>query len=173
MSNYLYKSHPKMFKSNPVGFILSVLLVFAGIGIIILLIWWLKVKGILLTIDSKKTILRRGIFSKQTNEVYHSDVRNTQVSQSFFQRMFDVGTLQISSAGQGNMEISVGGIPDPEKAKKIINEHRNDIQNGNGNLASNETSTADELQKLVNLKKQGILTESEFQAQKDKLLGDF
>jgi len=170
MDNYLYKSHPSMFKGHPVGFILCIILGFVtwGIGFVILLIWWLKVKGVLITIDNQKTILRKGIFSKQTNEVYHSDVRNTQVSQSFFQRMFGVGTLQVSSAGQSNMEISVSGIPDPEKAKKIINQHRN--TNNNGNSVSSKTSTADELQKLVSLKEQGILTESEFQTQKNKLL---
>ncbi|SHG67574.1 Short C-terminal domain-containing protein [Fodinibius roseus] len=173
MNDYLYKSHPSIFKSHPVGFILCVLLGFLvwGIGFVILFIWWLKVKGILLTIDNRKTILRKGIFSKQTNEVYHSDVRNIQVSQSFFQQIFDVGTLQVSSAGQSNMEISVSGIPDPEKAKKIINNQRNKNQENGNNLNSTNQSTADELQKLADLKEQGIITETEFQQQKKNILG--
>lgn len=171
MSDHLYEQHPRMFKSNPVGFILSILLVAAfGLGAVILLIWWLRVKNTVIIIDAEKTILRKGVLSKQTNEVYHSDVRNIQVFKSFFQRMFDVGSLQVSSAGQGSMEISITGVPKPAEAQSIINDHRDDAQNNGTGSASGKSSTADELQKLANLKDQGILTDSEFQKQKDRLL---
>lgn len=168
--DFFYDSHPSMFKNNPILFVLSIILAPVGVGIIVLLIWWLQVKGTRITIDQKKTLLRKGILSKQINEVYHQDVRNTKVSQSFFQRMFGVGTLSVSSAGQGDMEISVSGIPDPYRAKKIINENRNNKKVEKKSTESPKTSTADELQKLAGLKEKGVLTESEFQAQKKKIL---
>lgn len=169
--DFFYDSHPSMFKNNPILFVLSVLLVPVGIGVIVLFIWWLQVKGTRITIDKKKTLLRKGILSKQINEVYHQDVRNTKVSQSFFQRMFDVGTLSVSSAGQGDMEVSVAGIPDPYRAKKIINDNRNNRKKVKDKSSeSSNISTADELQKLANLKENGVLTKSEFQEQKKKIL---
>jgi len=119
-----FEAHPAMFRNNPIGFILSVLLIPTGIGIFILPYWWLKCLGTTLTITNKKTILRIGILSKNTNEVYHSDIRNVQVSASMFQRMLGVGTIGISSAGTGGIEIAVAGIPNPEKAKEIIFTHR-------------------------------------------------
>ncbi len=122
-----YQSHPLMFRNNPIGFILALILILAyGLGLLILLIWWLKCLGTTLTITNKKTILRKGILSKHTNEVYHSDVRNVQVSQSLFNRMFGVGTIGISSAGQADVEIKVAGIPRPVKVKDIIDKHRRD-----------------------------------------------
>ena len=58
--------------------------------------------------------------SKSTNEVRHKDIRNLQVSQSIFQRLFGVGTLEIASAGHGGVEIKISGIPKPQELADII-----------------------------------------------------
>lgn len=73
---------------------------------------------------NQRVTLRKGILSKNINEVYHSDVRNVKVNQNLFQRMFKVGTIGISTAGQSDVEILVSGIPHPEKVKEIIDNHR-------------------------------------------------
>ena len=93
-------------------------------GLIILLYWWLVCKSTKLTITNKKTTLRIGLISKHTNEVYHSDVRNIKVSQGPLQRMLGVGKIGISSAGQSDFEIEVGGIRNPEEVKALISKHR-------------------------------------------------
>ena len=92
----------------------------------IFLIWWLRCLGTKLTVTTERTILRKGLLSKRTNEVFHSDVRNIQVSQGFLQRLFDVGSIGIASSGQSDIEIQVAGMPSPEKVKEIINKHRRD-----------------------------------------------
>ena len=120
----LYEAHPSMFRNSPVGFILCLLLCFALIGFILILVWWLDCKGTLLTVTTKRTILRKGILSKHTNEVFHTDVRNVQLSQSFLQRLLDAGTVGISSAGQSGLEIDVPGLPDPGKVRDLINARR-------------------------------------------------
>lgn len=122
-----YQSHPSMFRNNPIGFIIAlVLIIVAGLGLLILLVWWLKCLGTTLTVTNKKTILRKGILSKHINEVHHADVRNVQVSQGLFQRMFGVGAIGISSAGHAGVEIEVSGLPSPTKIKDIIDRHRRD-----------------------------------------------
>jgi len=121
----LYQSHPSMFRNNPIGFILSILLIGAfGLGLLILLVWWLKVLGITLIVTDERVTLRKGILSKHTNEVYHTDIRNVQISQGLFQRMLGVGTIGISSAGHAGIEIQVAGLPKPQKIKDIIDQHR-------------------------------------------------
>ena len=123
--NVLYQEHPRMFRNHPVGFVLCVVLILAfGFGALLLLLWWLHVLGTELTITSRNTTLRRGLLSKKTNEVRHVDVRNLQVGQGVFQRMFGVGKLSISSAGQSDVEITVSGIPQPEEAKELIKRYR-------------------------------------------------
>ena len=121
----LYESHPKMFQNRPIEFVLSALLVLAyGVGLIIFLVWWIKVKGTKITLTNERVTLRKGILSKHINEVYHTDVRNVKLSQSFFQRIFKVGAIEVSTSGQSDVEISISGIPNPDKVKEIIDQHR-------------------------------------------------
>ena len=120
----LYDQHPAMFRNHPVGFVLTVILSFVGIGLVILLFWWLQAKGTRLTVTDQRTILRRGILSKHVNEVYHSDIRNVQIFQSFLQRIFSVGSISIASAGSGEAEIVVAGIRDPAKVKEQLDAGR-------------------------------------------------
>ena len=122
----LYHSHPAMFKNRPFSFILCLILSLVGIGLIIFLIWWIKTRGTELTVTNERASLRKGILSKFTNDVYLSDIRNVQIYQSFWQRVFGVGSVAISSAGNEGIEIQVSGLPDPEKIKSIIDTHRRD-----------------------------------------------
>jgi len=121
----IYESHPAMFKNRPIGFIITLLLCpLYGVGLLIFLIWWLKCIGTTLIVTSRETIVKRGILSKHTNEIRHSDVRNIQISQSLFQRLFNVGNIGVSSAGQGGIEILVRGLRRPNDIKDIINSNR-------------------------------------------------
>ena len=120
----LYESHPSMFRNRPVEFAFTALLCLVVVGLIMMFVWWFKSKGTKLTVTNKRTRLRRGILSKSVTEVWHSDVRNVVLEQSFFQRVFGVGMIGISSAGQSGMEISVSGIPDPDRVKQLIDERR-------------------------------------------------
>lgn len=120
----LYEAHPSMFRNHPVGFILTLVLSLVGVGLFIFFFWWLDSIGTTLTVTDERVTLRKGILSKSLVEVWHRDVRNVQLYQSFGQRIFGVGKLGISSAGQGGIEIEVAGIPDPERVKELIDQHR-------------------------------------------------
>ena len=122
----LYEDHPAMFRNHPIWFIICVVLIAAfGLGLILLAYWYVQTLGTTLTVTNDQTTLRKGILSKYTNDVFHENVRNIQVRQSFFQRMMGVGWIGISSAGQSEIEIAVNGIPNPHRVKEIIDEHRN------------------------------------------------
>jgi uncharacterized membrane protein YdbT with pleckstrin-like domain len=142
-----------MFRNNPFKFVLnylamlvcaagfitiivssnkSILLWLLGGALIVLfviisaiqLIWWLRILSTTLTVTDKRTILRKGIMSKFTNEVLHENIRNIQVFQTFMQRLFKVGSIGISSAGQAGVEIEVQGIPNPYEVKTYIDQYR-------------------------------------------------
>jgi membrane protein YdbS with pleckstrin-like domain len=129
-STVIYQANPVMFKNNPVGFILAIILCFFGIGFLIFLIWILRCKGQTLIVTGEKITLRKGILSKHTNDVYHEDIKNVQVSQSLFQRLFNVGSIAIASAGTGGIEISISGIPSPDKLKQILETQRRNAKHG-------------------------------------------
>ena len=123
--NILYDKNPAMFKNRPILFILSLLAIaLYGVGIIILIIWYIKVKAVRLTVTNQRIEVKRGILRKNTTEIHMSDVRNIRTNQSFFQRIFGVGKIIISSAATGGVEIKVKGIKSPEKVKKMIRENR-------------------------------------------------
>lgn len=120
----LIKVSPSMWRTNPIVFLLSVALVFVGVGILILVIWWLICKSTRMEVTTKRTIVTTGLLARATNEVRHSDVRNIRVNQTFLQRILGCGTIAISSAGQSEMEILVTGIPDPQEIAETIREHQ-------------------------------------------------
>ncbi|MEM9416289.1 MAG: PH domain-containing protein [Planctomycetota bacterium] len=66
-----------------------------------------------LTVTTQRSVWARGIINRQTSEVQHDDIRNIQVSQTIIERFVGAGTVAISSAGQGDMEIVVKGVPNP------------------------------------------------------------
>jgi hypothetical protein len=109
-------ARPSMMRAHPFLALLTL-----GIGILPL---WLKYLGEKIQVTNKRTILRRGFFSKQTTEVLHDHVRNIQVTQTFWNRVFDVGTLGISSSGQEGIEIVAWNIPHPEDVKRTIDMYR-------------------------------------------------
>ena len=60
----------------------------------------------------------------------HSDQAGTrpwnivQIGQSALERLFGVGSVGISSAGQGRIAIEVAGLPSPQRIKTIIDDRR-------------------------------------------------
>lgn len=114
---------PCMFRNAPILFILCILLIpLYGAGLLILIIWWLQCLTTRFYITTKKSVLRKGILSKHTNEVRHCDIRNIQVKQWFSQRIFSTGKIYISSAAQGGIEIEINGIKAPQKVAQTIRE---------------------------------------------------
>lgn len=94
------------------------------IGFVLYLIEWLRVRATRLTVTNRRTTLTKGILEKDTNEVRHSDIRNIRVHQGALDRLFSVGMLELSSAGQSDVEIAVKGLPEPQAIAELIREHR-------------------------------------------------
>ncbi len=94
------------------------------LGLVWLGIWKILALEVRLEITTKRTIERRGLFSKQTTEVMHADIRNFQLSQTFWQRMLNVGTIGISSAANEDVEIVMKDVPKPEEVRKMIDLYR-------------------------------------------------
>jgi len=120
----LYKDSPAMFRNRPVLFLVCCALIPFGIGALILLVWWIRCLGTSLVVTDKRLTLRRGLLSKATNDVLIADIRNVKIEQTMGQRIFGVGKVAVSTAGQADMEIEVQGLPAPERVKAIINDRR-------------------------------------------------
>lgn len=126
MEEYSVPHHtsPAMWKNKPFTFIGCVLLCPIGIGFVLLGLWWLQTIDHRLIIEEKFLIYRRGIFNISEIQIFHEDISQLNVRQSFFQRIMRVGTVEIGSSSTDHLEISIDGIPGPKRLKKLINSLR-------------------------------------------------
>jgi Bacterial PH domain len=102
--------------------IFAVLALIGALGLIAW--WWVKTLSAGLEITNKRTVARRGLLSRSTSEVVHDNIRNVQVDQSFWERIWKVGSIGISSSGQDGIEIQMRKVPDPQKLRETIDLYR-------------------------------------------------
>ena len=115
---------PKMFRNHPIYFILTLLLCLLGVGFIIFGIWWLVCKTERLIVSEHSVELQTGLLSKLQNEVFYKDIRNVVIYQSLLDRIFNVGSIAISTAGQDGFEIKINGIENPDAIRDYIYQQR-------------------------------------------------
>jgi len=120
----LLVASPSMFRNRPFRFILVCALSLVGIGIPFLVIWFFRCRSTELTVTDLRTRLHRGWLSRSITEVWHRDVRNVQIEQTFFQRILGVGSIGVSSAAQSSIEIEVSGMRNVDQIKGIIDKNR-------------------------------------------------
>jgi len=116
----IYEAHPAMFRAHPFWFILFVLLIAAfGIGLLILLYWYIKTRATALSVTEHSLLYERGILSKERLAVSLRHVRSVQVNQGFINRILGVGTIEIKTAGD-EPEFTVDDLPDPHEVREAI-----------------------------------------------------
>ena len=116
----IYEAHPAMFRAHPFWFIVAVVLILAfGVGILILLYWYIKTRATSLTVTDQDLTYERGILSKDRTSVSLKHVRSVHVTQGFINRILGVGTIQISTAGD-LPEFTIADLPDPQVIRDAI-----------------------------------------------------
>jgi uncharacterized membrane protein YdbT with pleckstrin-like domain len=133
-------------------------------------------------VTSDRVIHRQGLIAKNSMEIPLEAINDVRFHQGVFERMIGAGDLIIQSASEAGREV-FGDIRHPEEVQKTIyqqgehNQKRMYQGMGSGSAAPSSNpagapSTTAELQRLAELRDKGVLTESEFQNQKKKILGD-
>jgi uncharacterized membrane protein YdbT with pleckstrin-like domain len=114
-----YQEHPRMFADEPGKFVLACVLIPVGVGIVWLFIWWLRVRTTLLTVGDERVLLTRGIFNKERLEIELQSIRTVRIDQTFVDRIFNCGVLNIYTSGD-KPELIVHGMPDPERLRSAL-----------------------------------------------------
>lgn len=108
------------------GFAAPFLLVGTVVCVVGIVFLALTQRFTVLTITSERTTLTTGILGRSTSEVWHRDIRNIQTTQSLTDRLFGVGTVGISSAGQSDVEVIIQGIANPKQTKELLDRLKRD-----------------------------------------------
>ena len=112
---WLYDENPAMFRAHP---LLFTLLLLSVVGIMAIAIWWVMHKGERLALSDREVLLERGLLSKQRTEVALSSIRSVRITQSLGQRIFDVGHVEMFSAGDV-AEIAIKNMPRPGRIRAL------------------------------------------------------
>jgi len=119
MANH-YETSPPMFRNSPLKFIVYTLLIpVFGLGLFLLLWWYINNKNKLLSIEGDLMKWQEGIFNKTFIDLSTDDIRTVKIKQSFFQRMFGTGDLDIYTAGD-SPEAVLMGLQDPHEIKSLL-----------------------------------------------------
>ena len=119
MTQVLYEEHPSLIRTHPLGTVLAILLIPLGIGILILLYWYLTMKADKLLIKEDEVVWTHGLLSKQYVEINMSSIRTVRVGQTLLQRMLNAGKIEIFTAGDAP-ELTINGMPNPDKIRDLI-----------------------------------------------------
>jgi len=155
----------------------AIVRVLAGVLIIAALVWWavryLDWRTTNFVVTTDRLIYRHGVLAKHGIEIPLERVNNVLFSQRLFERMLGAGDLIIESAGESGRQ-AFSDVRKPSAVQNEIyrqieaNENRKFDRIGRGGGSG---SVADELAKLDRLRRDGVLSEAEFAAQKARLLG--
>ena len=127
---------------------------------------WLFTKYI---VTNERLIVREGVIARRGKEIPLERIDNVSYSQTVGERILRSGDLIIESAGEGGQS-RYTDIPHPEDTQSLIYQFREArmlaIEGGGA------PSKADEIEKLARLWRDGILSDEEFEAKKQKLLDE-
>lgn len=126
-TNLLLDEHPKMFRANPLVFLLGVITIPIVVGIVILIAMWLRSIGERIAISEHAMLIEKGILNKNSTEVSLTSVRTVRVDQSFADRIFNVGRVDIYTAGD-SPEATISGTAEPNRVRDLVRRHQSSLQ---------------------------------------------
>ncbi len=129
-------------------------------------IWWNR-KFIVTT---RRVIHLSGVFSKDVTDSSLDKVNDVKMEQTFFGRMFGYGDIEILTASELGVNL-FKQIGEPIRFKTAMLNAKERLDHGQPARAGQpDTGVPALLAQLDNLRKQGVLTEEEFQQKKAELL---
>lgn len=130
-------------------------------------------------LTTDRLITRSGIIAKESREIPLERINDVTFTQSVVERMLGAGDLLIESAGERG-QTRITDVRKPEQVQLMIYKQTEDnstriVQGQVGTAMSQREAAApdsvtDQLEDLGRLRKQGVITEEEFQAKKSELL---
>ncbi len=153
-----------------------------GLWVLAALVWfgvmYLRWTTTNFVVTSERVISRSGIVAKQGIEIPLDRINTVFFNQSLFERVIGAGDLGIESAGEGGRQT----FTDIRRPNLVQNEIYRQVegletrrlqrmgQAASAGAAPTELSIPEQIEKLDQLRRQGVVTEEEFQAKKRDLL---
>jgi len=97
-----------------------VALVPLALGVLVLLLLWIRVKSCSYRLTDQRLFVRRGWLAKHVNELELYRIKDVVVDQAGLQRLLGYGTVTVLAADDTTPEVDLVGISSPTKVKELI-----------------------------------------------------
>ena len=155
-----------------------------GIGVLLALGWfainyakWISTSFV---VTNERVISRSGVVAKKGVEIPLDRVNTVHFSQRLFERAIGAGDITIESASEGGQQ-NFHNVRKPNLVQQEIYRMIDDFENrriarigtavGANQAQPTPESIPEQIEKLDQLRRQGVLTDAEFEAKKAELLG--
>jgi len=91
-----------------------------ALGVLLLLLLWIRVKSCSYRLTTQRLFVRRGWLAKHVNELELYRVKDVVVDQEGLQRLLGYGTITVLAADDTTPEVNLVGISRPTKVKEMI-----------------------------------------------------
>jgi membrane protein YdbS with pleckstrin-like domain len=145
-------------------------------GLLLLSVLWLLLRyarwaTTSLVLTNHRLVHRSGILAKNGREIPLDHINDISYRQRIFERMIGAGDVVIESAGERGQEV----FADLPKPGRIQNEIYRQIDAGKQRMVDQmsgrrELSIPEQIDKLDDLRRRGVITQAEFDAKKAQLL---
>ena len=155
------------------GYVVIALLVVAALWLIGRYSKWVTTNFV---ITSQRLIFRQGVIAKSGIEIPLERVNNVNFNQSIFERMLGAGDLLIESGGEDGQQ-RFTDIRHPDQVQNLVHAQMEGLAMRRGGYAAAATTKAltgdvtEQLERLEGMLQRGTLSQAEFDAQKQRLLG--
>lgn len=97
-----------------------------GITLILAIYEFMRLKFLEQGVTNKRVILKKGIISRQTEEMKLASIETVEINQGIFGRIFGFGTVKVT--GRGISDLMFKRIDDPIAVKRQIESISNPVQ---------------------------------------------
>ncbi len=97
-----------------------VALVPLALGVLLLLLLWIRVKSCSYRLTTQRLFVRRGWLAKQVNELELYRVKDVVVDQKVLQRLLGYGTITVLADDDTTPQVDLAGISRPTRVKEMI-----------------------------------------------------
>jgi uncharacterized membrane protein YdbT with pleckstrin-like domain len=86
-------------------------------------VWWKRKSRVLHIYEDGRIVLEKGVLNKEYQEIVAKHVRSIRIRQNVLNRMLNIGTIIIATAGRSSgfdEELNIEGILRPNKTREYI-----------------------------------------------------
>ena len=160
----LWSSAPGWF-----GFVLLAAVVLMGLFLLGRVVSW---RATAFVVTSSRVVYRRGVLHRFGREIPIDSVQDVTYRQHLLERMVGAGRLTVESAGERGEE-PIADVRHPEQVQSVVNRAIEESRRRNALLASGQPALTvpEQIEKLDELRRRGVVTDAEFEQKKAELLG--